>query len=81
MFDTLGHMLGTNWDKEQLEQFNSGGDEGPQSGKFILPLAYVIRPEIKETLTAKAHIHGKDYDEVEDLMDLDKDEFLKLMGK
>jgi hypothetical protein len=78
-------MLGTEWNDEKIREFTKEGNNA-MPDKFILPLAYIIEPRLKEMLKPRLLIGGKEYEvkageEIDDLMSLSKDDFLKLMGK
>ena len=67
-------MLGTYWTKEQINEFCSTSVSTLDS--FVLPLAYLIQPKLKEMLSPKT---TSDYPEAENLADLPKEEFLNKM--
>lgn len=79
-FDYLGSMLGTNWNKEKLRNLFSSGT-GSNPDEFLLPLAYLLAPNLKEMLKPsvttgdgqQANIDG----EIQPLTDMPKEEFLE----
>ena len=68
-------MLGTYWTKEQISEFCSTSVSNLDS--FVLPLAYLIQPKLKEMLAPKEG--AIDERTEENLADLPKEEFLKRM--
>lgn len=68
-------MLGTYWTRDQITEFCSTATSSLDS--FVLPLAYLIQPKLKEMLAPKEGAINESTEE--NLADLPKEEFLKRM--
>ena len=74
-------MLGTNWNKAKIKALFSSIDEGTQPDEFLLPLAYLIAPNLKEMLKPTVttgdgeilDLEGK----IKPLTEMPKEEFLE----
>jgi hypothetical protein len=79
-FEYLGSMLGTNWNKEKLRALFSSGS-GIQHDEFLLPLAYLIAPNLKEMLKPTVTTGDGDNPNVDGdirpLTEMPKEEFLE----
>ena len=79
-FDYLGAMLGTNWNRQRIRALFSDGS-GPQPDEFLVPLSYLIAPNLKEMLKPSIttgdgeilDLEGK----IKPLTDMPKEEFLE----
>ena len=79
-FEYLGSMLGTNWNKEKIKALFASGT-GTQSDEFLLPLAHLIAPNLKEMLKPAVQmgdgLHTDIEGEIQPLTDMPKEEFLE----
>jgi hypothetical protein len=79
-FEYLGSMLGTNWNKEKLRALFASGT-GAQPDEFLLPLAHLIAPNLKEILKPTIQMgdgeHSNIDGDIQPLTDMPKEEFLE----
>lgn len=90
-FERLGHLLGTEWSREQVERLVNPKQGATVPDKMFLPLSLAINPDLTEWLKQifkvgqGQHIGGGEYvpgagESVEELGDLSKDEWMKWIG-
>jgi len=85
-FEWLGSLLGTNWNKDKIKALLTESSSSTRPDKFIIPLAYLIRPDIKEMLKPSITVGGEKMEispdeEVIDLATVPKEEFLRIMNR
>ena len=93
--DSLGTMLGTNWDLKQMNnQAPENSENSEPSDQLMIPLAIAINPKILEYVksqagkvgTSKTYIGGGEYtptdgEVVKSTASLSDDAFLALLGR
>jgi hypothetical protein len=79
-FDYLGSMLGTNWTEDRVKALFTSGSDEDRPAEFLLPLSYLLAPNIKEIVKpSKTKTVGDvevDDDNIRPITELSKEEFL-----
>ena len=84
-YEKLGLMLGTYWDENTLNGLLNSSEDGELPKQFILPLTQVLDPELKDKLRPRYMVGGEELkpgeEKPENLMEMNPDEFLAMMGR